>query len=105
MLDGGGSVPTVPIAGTRGGMGEDPVVPAAVLRGDGLLAHNLIGVRTSDSEWIIAVSYETSSVPGKDKAVGTGLEEALAIGIALVIVVTVFFVREKGAFALTTTHI
>lgn len=96
LLDGGSSVPAMPVAGARGCVREDAVVPLAVLGSCRALAHDARSIRAADTVRVVAVCGQTAALSGEGQPVGAGLEDRLVVGwITFVVVITIFFVREN----------
>lgn len=60
LLVGGGAVPALPVSSAGGSVGEDAILPVAVLRTFGRLAHHsVVLIRTSNLVRVITVFQET----------------------------------------------
>lgn len=98
LLNGGSSVPAVPITSARGSVWEDSILPVAVLRTDRLLADHTRAIRTGDTMRVVAMVGETTTEAGEGQTVGASLNNWLIGGlITFIIIITIFLMGEHGA--------
>lgn len=103
LLDGGGSVPALPVTGAACLVGEHTVLPVAILGALWRLSHDAtVIVGASDTVWVITVVQETSVLAREGESVRTELHGCDAVFALVVVVAVLLVLKHSVVFA---THI